>query len=87
MVTYTLSNDGLPIYDARGRNLITIGGDIYDIGGHRIWHVDGVRGEPLLGGEHDAPGAAIVQPPLLTRILFLMSISGARPFAAAGGAI
>jgi len=87
MVTYALSNDGLPIYDARGPNFITIGGDIYDIGGHRIWHVDGVRGEPLLGGEHDAPGAAIIQPPLLTRIQFLMSISGARPFAAAGGAI
>jgi len=87
MVTYALSNNGLPIYDARSRNLITKGGDIYDIGGHRIWHVDGVRGEPLLGGEHDAPGAAIIQPPLLTRIQFLMSISGARPFAAAGGAI
>jgi len=51
MVTYAFSNDGLPIYDARGRNLITIGGDIYDVEGHRIWHVDGVRGEPLQGGE------------------------------------
>jgi len=43
MVTYALSNNGLPICNARGRNLITIGGDICDIGGHRIWHVDGVR--------------------------------------------
>jgi len=87
MVTYALSNYGLPIYDAHGRNLIMIGGVIYDVEGHRIWHVGGVRGEPLQGGEHDPPGGVIAQPPLLARIQFLMSISGARPFAAAGGAI
>jgi len=87
MVTYALSTDGLPIYDARGRNLITIGGDVYDIEGHRIWHFDPARGEPLTGGELDAPGAAIGQPPLIARIQFLMSISGAQPFAAAGGAV
>jgi len=40
MVTYALSTDGLPIYDARGRNLITIAGDVYDIEGHRVWHFD-----------------------------------------------
>ena len=87
MVTYALSNQGLPMYDARGRNLIEVGGDIYDIDGHRIWHFDALRGEGLLGGETDAPGAAIHQPPLVARIQFLMAISGARPFAAAGGAV
>jgi len=86
MVTYALSNDGLPICDAHGRNLITVGRAIYDIGGHRIWHFN-AQGELLLGGEHDAAGAAIRQPPLVARLQFLMSISGARPFATAGGAI
>ena len=86
MVTYALSNDGLPIYDARDRTLITAGGAICDIGGHRIWHFD-PRGEPLQGGETDATGPAIAQPPLVARLQFLMSISGARPFATAGGAI
>jgi len=87
MVTYALSTDGLPIYDGRGRNLIEIGGNVWDIDGHCIWHIDPIRGEPLLGGEADPPGAAIAQPPLIARIQFLMSISSARPFAAAGGAI
>ena len=86
MVTYALSNDGLPIYDARGCTLMTVGGDIYDIVGHRIWHLT-ARGEPRLGGELDAPGVPIIQPPVVTRLQFLMSISGTRPFATAGGAV
>jgi len=86
MVTYAVNNDGLPIYDARGRVLVIVGGNIFDIEGHCVWHVN-AAGEPCAGGERDPAGPAFIQPPLVTRLQFLMSISGARPFAAAGGAV
>jgi len=87
MVTYAVSNSGLPTYDARGRNLILIGGDTYDMDGNRILHFDTVRGEPRDGGEADPAGAAIPQPPLVQRLQFLMSISAAHPFAHPGGGV
>ena len=86
MVTYSVNNDGLPNYDTRGRVLIVVGGDTFDIDGHKVWHFT-PDGEPRAGGETDPAGPAVVQPPLVQRLQFLMSISGARPFAAAGGAV
>jgi len=86
MVTYAFNREGLPIYDARGRNLITIGGDTYDIVGTRIWHFN-ADGEPCAGGETDPAGPVVRQPPLVARLQFLMSISGPRPFATAAGAV
>jgi len=87
MVTYAVNTDGLPIYDATGRNLVEIGGRIFDIDGHRIHHF-GARGKPMTGGPTDLAGLAdIPQPILIDRIRFLMAMSGARPFAPGGGAI
>ena len=86
MVTYAFDNEGLPVYDARGRNLIVIGGNTYDVAGTRIWHFN-AAGEPCAGGETDPAGPAFRQPPLVARLQFLMSISGPRPFTATAGAI
>jgi len=70
MVTYALSADGLPNYNATGRNLIEVGGNVYDLDGHRIWHFDGVRREPLTGREHDAPGVLSTSPLLFEDVSF-----------------
>jgi len=87
MVTYALNADGLPIYDATGCNLVEIGGQIFDIDGHRIWHFT-ARGEPQTGGRADLAGLAdIPQPRLIDRIQFLMAMSGARLFAPGGGVV
>jgi len=86
MVAYAVSNDGLPIYDTRGRVLITVGGEIYNVEGHRVWHFT-PEGEPCAGGELDPAGPPVRQPLRVQRLQFLMSISGARPFATARGAI
>jgi len=86
MVTYSVNNDDMPKCDTRGRVLIVVGGDTFNIEGHKVWHF-AADGEPRAGGEADPPGPAVVQPPLVQRLQFLMSIRGARPFAAAGGAV
>jgi len=86
MVTYSANNDGLPNCDTRGQVLVVFGGDTFDVEGHKVWHFT-PNGEPRAGGEADPAGPAVAQPPLVQRLQFLMSISGARPFAAAGGAI
>ena len=50
-VAYAYSTDGLPIYDAAGRNLVDIGGNIFDIDGNRIEHFDaGTGGEQTVFG-------------------------------------
>ena len=84
-VAYAYSSDGLPIYDARGRNLVDIGGNIFDVDGNQIHHFDAGTGDPMIGAADEAPGAHIGQPTLGTRIQFLMTVSGSLPFAAPGG--
>jgi len=85
MVVYAYATDGLPIYDARGRNLVQIGTNIYDVDGTQI-HNFTVNGEPV-DGPDGAPGHAIPQPPLGDRLRFLMTmVSGTTPFAHPGGA-
>jgi len=65
MVTYAVNADGLPIYDATGRNLIEMGGHVYDIDGRRTHHFS-ARGDPMTGGAADLAGLADVpQPPLM----------------------
>jgi len=84
-VVCAYSTDGLPIYDARGRNLVDIGGNIFDIDGNQIHHFDGGTGNPLLSAANGGPGDPIPQPTLGTRIQFLMTVSGSLPFATPGG--
>jgi len=85
-VVYAYSTDGLPIYDARGRNLVDIGGNIFDIDGNQIHHFAVGTGDPMEGAHDDPPGAPIAQRTLGTRIQFLMTVSGSLPFATPGGA-
>ena len=84
-VVYAYSTDGLPIYDAAGRNLVEIGGNIFDIDGNRIQHFDAGTGDPLDGDPAVAGTAPIPEPTLGRRIQFLMTVSGLLPFATPGG--
>jgi len=84
-VSYACSTDGLPIYDACGRNLVDINGDIFDIDGNQVHHFDPTTGDPMVGAATEAPGTAIAQPTLGQRIQFLMTVSGSLPFATPGG--
>jgi len=84
-VVYAYSTDGLPIYDARGRNLVDVGGNIYNVHGNQFEHFDVGAGNPL-DGDPAAGGAPIAQPTLGRRIQFLMTVSGSLPFATPGGA-
>jgi len=84
-VSYAHSTDGLPIYEARGRNLVDVNGDIFDIDGNQVHHFDPTTGDPRLGAADEAPGAAIVQPRLGQQIQFLMTVSRSLPFATPGG--
>ena len=85
-VLYAYNTAGLPMYDARGRNLINIAGDIFDLDGNQIFHFDAGTGDPLTGPQAGPAGAAIPQPNLGARIQFLMTVSGSTPFANPGGA-
>jgi len=85
-IVYAYSTDGLPIYDARGRNLVDIAGNIFDIDGNQIHHFYAGTGDPLEGAADVVPGAPIPQPTLGRRIQFLMTVSGSMPFATPGGA-
>jgi len=85
-VVYAHGTDGLPICDARGRNLVDVGGNIFDIDGNQVHHFNAGAGDPLVGAVDTAPGAPIPQPTLGQRIQFLMTVSGLLPFATPGGA-
>jgi len=85
-VVCACSTDGLPICDARGRNLVDIGGNIFDIDGNQIHHFDVGTGDPL-DGDPTAGGNPIAQPTLGRRIQFLMTVSGSLPFATPGGTV
>jgi len=84
-VVCACSTDGLPIYDACGRNLVDVGGNIFDIDGNQVHHFAPDAGDPI-AGPADAAGAAIPQPTLGRRIQFLMTVTGSLPFATPGGA-
>jgi len=81
MVLYAYDNDGLPICDPGGNNLLVVGGNVVtQRGAPQVVNVDG---EPTL-----ADGTLIRQPALGARIRFLMDNTvSANPFGAGGAVV
>jgi hypothetical protein len=79
MVLYAFNNDGLPIYDAAGRNVLIVAGNAVNQDGRAV--ARDANGDPINGA-----GAAIPQPTLGVRLRFLIDSSvAAHPFAGGAG--